>query len=495
MAKRRGREPQESEATGFGPEGSLGFGLDADAETGGGAVEFTGRMIMTLIDGDRAAHLRAALSELKSSVGLARVCRASDFAPESFDTSQASESEVLVLDEIGIMVVDGDPEQSLRLQGLAAASAGGMIVEPEVRNYALGHPVSITDLGAGLGDDFGNAPPPAGAACSEDFIRGYLVGAEAALRRGALPAPAGMPAAAAIAFRDTAQATWGLQVVRATSSRATGRGIRVAVLDTGFDFDHPDFAGRTIARQSFVPPDQPDHDVQDVNGHGTHCVGTACGPRLSTPSRRGFGVAPDAEIFVGKVLSHDARTGRAFGDDGWILSGLNWALRNRCQVISMSLGAPTSSELFPTNYEMAAQQGLQRGSLIVAAAGNDSVRSRGVMRPVSRPANCPSIVAVAAVDSQMQVADFSNRAVFGNHGGDINVSGPGVSVYSSVPRPQLYAHFNGTSMATPHVAGLCALISQETGLTGLPLYQELRRRARTRPLGDARDFGHGLAIV
>ncbi len=495
MAKRRSRGPQESQAVGMGLE-SLDRGLEADADMGGGTAELTGRMIVTLIDGDRSSHIRAALGALRSDVGLANVCRASDFSAEFFDTAQAADSEVLVLDEIGVMVIQGDLEQSLRLQGLAAASSGGMIVEPEVRNYALGQPITMADADTGLGDDFGSLPPVSATGFSEEFIRGYLAGAEGALRRGLSPATSGTAAAAAIAeLRDTPQATWGLQAVHATGSRSTGRGIRVAVLDTGLDLGHPDFAGRPVTVQSFVPPDQPDNQVQDVNGHGTHCIGTACGPRLATPGRRGFGIASEAEIFVGKVLSHNAQSGRAFGDDGWILSGLNWALRNSCHVISMSLGAPTNSELFPTSYEMAAQQGLQRGSLIVAAAGNDSIRSRGILRPVSRPANCPSIVAVAAVDSRMRVADFSNRAMFGNHGGEINLAGPGVSVFSSVPRPQLYAHFNGTSMATPHVAGLCALISQESGFTGLSLYQELRRRARTRPLGDARDFGHGLAIV
>ncbi len=491
MAKRRSRE--QLEAFTMSPvAGGLEAGNELDSEHTGGTAEFTGRMIMTIIDGDPQTHLKSALSALKSEAGLAHVCRASDFPIESFEPAQAASADLLVLDEIGVIVVQGDHDQKLRVQNLADTSAGTMILEPEVRNYALGHLATLSDdFGFGRADC---EPPNAGQSLSEEFIRGYLAGTEAVLRRGTLPGSAGaLLSGASQTFSDTAQATWGLQATRVLGSRATGRGIRVAVLDSGMDLGHPDFVGRSITHQSFVPASEADHMVQDINGHGTHCVGTACGPRQAATGRRGYGVASDAEIFIGKVLSHNSASGRAFGDDGWILSGINWALRNRCQVISISLGAPTNSELFPTNYEFAAQQGLQRGSLIVAAAGNDSRRSQNVIRPVSRPANCPSIVAIAAIDSAFRVANFSNRAIFSANGGEINASAPGVAVYSSVPRPQLYAHFDGTSMAAPHVAGLCALISQDTGLTGRDLYQELRRRARQQNLGDARDFGNGLA--
>jgi subtilisin family serine protease len=106
--------------------------------------------------------------------------------------------------------------------------------------------------------------------------------------------------------------------------------VKVAVLDTGLDLGHPDFAGRQITAQSFVQGEQ----VQDGHGHGTHCIGTACGPR--TPGRLPrYGIAYQAQIFAGKVLSNAGS-----GGDGGILAGIDWAIRNGCAVVSMSLGSP-----------------------------------------------------------------------------------------------------------------------------------------------------------
>ena len=113
-------------------------------------------------------------------------------------------------------------------------------------------------------------------------------------------------------------------------SNYSGRGIKVTVLDTGFEVNHPDFAGRNILTQSFVAGEA----VQDVHGHGTHCIGTSLGPRIPNPLPR-YGIAYGADIFVGKVLSNQGS-----GGDGDIMAGINWAVQNGCRVISMSLGAP-----------------------------------------------------------------------------------------------------------------------------------------------------------
>ena len=114
------------------------------------------------------------------------------------------------------------------------------------------------------------------------------------------------------------------------------------------DLKHPDFQGRTIQSQSFITGES----VQDINGHGTHCIGTACGPLNPGVGPR-YGVAHQAEIFAGKVLG--GRAGR--GSDGAILNGINWAIRNRCQVISMSLGRRVQQGERPTqNYEVAGRR-------------------------------------------------------------------------------------------------------------------------------------------
>ena len=192
-----------------------------------------------------------------------------------------------------------------------------------------------------------------------------------------------------------------------------------------------------------------------------------------------------AEIFVGKVLSNQGS-----GGDAGILAGINWAVANGCQVISMSLGAPVQpGEPFSPVYEGVAQRALTSGTLIVAAAGNDS-RRPGFIMPVARPANCPSILAVAAVDVNMQIAFFSNRGINPN-GGQVDIAGPGVNVRSTWPMPRRYHTISGTSMATPHVAGIAALLRETQSIPAAQLWTKLTQSARRLNLASV-DVGAGL---
>ena len=273
--------------------------------------------------------------------------------------------------------------------------------------------------------------------------------------------------------------TWGLQAVRGDRSAATGAGARVAVLDTGLDLRHPDFAGRDIVTGSFVPG----QEFHDGHGHGTHVTGTSCGPRR--PQRGpGYGLAEQASIYSGKVLSDEGS-----GSDGGILAGISWAIANGCAVVSMSLGAATEpGQPYSEAFERVAQRAMARGTLIIAAAGNESQRAAGVVAPVGHPANCPSIMAVAAVDPALTVADFSSGTV--DEIGQVDVAGPGVDVYSSWPGGG-YRQLSGTSMATPHAAGVAALIAQQSGDRGWALWARLTQSARRLPLPST-DIGAGL---
>jgi hypothetical protein len=279
---------------------------------------------------------------------------------------------------------------------------------------------------------------------------------------------------------DTVDDTWGILAVSAHLSPFSGQGIKVAVLDTGFDDTHPNFQGRIASLKSFVPGEAP----QDGHGHGTHCIGTSCGPLKSATHPR-YGVAHKAEILAVKVLSNSGS-----GAESWILQGMQYAVNQGAKIVSMSLGRAAASTDPSPAYTNAGQFALDNDAIIIAAAGNSSSRP-GFVAPVGAPANSPTIMAVAAVDSNLDVASFSCGGLNGN-GGEVNISGPGVNVFSSVPvNKGSYRRLSGTSMATPHVAGCAALWAQsDSSLRGMALWKKLEQSAKG--LGGASDFGTGL---
>jgi subtilisin family serine protease len=286
-------------------------------------------------------------------------------------------------------------------------------------------------------------------------------------------------------FEDTATATWGLQATGTLASPFTGAGIRICVLDTGIDLQHPDFVTRAITHRSFVPGE----DVQDGSGHGTHCAGTAAGslPASQTPR---YGVAPGASLHIGKVLNNQGA-----GRERDIFAGMLWAIGAGVEVISMSLGrAVREGEAPSPDYERIGRMALDKGSLIVAAAGNESSRRYGHIAPVGAPANSPSILAVTALDQRLGVAEFSSGGL-NPAGGEVDIAAPGVGIFSAYPRPETYKTLRGTSMACPHVAGLAALLAEsDPALRGQALWDRLLATARQLRL-PRRDVGAGLALA
>jgi len=286
------------------------------------------------------------------------------------------------------------------------------------------------------------------------------------------------------------RATWGLKAIGVSTALnpPTGKGVKVAVLDTGIDLKHPDFRNKVVEGVTAVSMlKKANISVQDVNGHGTHCAGIICGPRQSISGIR-YGVASDVGLLVGKVFNNNIRP---TATDDRILDGITWAEQNGARIISMSLGSlrMVGGE-FPLAYETIVKKLLTRktnGVLIIAAAGNDSERPMSTA-PVGNPASCPSIMAVAAVDRNNNIADFSCRQM--DDIGVVDVSAPGVAVFSSFLNGT-FEKLDGTSMATPFVAGLAALyLEREPKLTAQKLFDELKKRARQ--LGVAEDFGAGI---
>jgi subtilisin family serine protease len=408
--------------------------LLAAAARGDDSLE-TGRYLVTFKDGALEEGCKALKGQ---SMQLAD---ARDFGGQAVEMDALGGADAVVFPEINVALVGSE---AMAASSLSSAEDGGgsdsplQVIEPEYFVFSVGGP--------------------------GEYLRGFLRATETIARDLGIEAP----------VREDSEdealvlgATWGINACRVPPSTRSGAGIRVAVLDTGMDLGHPDFAGRSITSASFVG--QP---VQDLHSHGTHCIGTACGPRAPAGLTPRYGVAWASQIFVGKVLTN---SGGSVG--GSVLAGMNWAIANNCQVISMSLGGRSPVQAAYTN---AGAMALQRGLLIVAAAGND-----GPAVPTFAPANSPTIMAVASLDSNLAPSSFSCA-------GKINIAAPGRDVYSAMPMPRRYGTKSGTSMATPHVAGCAALWAQTSAaLRGQALWNRLLATARPLPHPASR-VGRGL---
>ncbi|RYZ56933.1 MAG: peptidase S8 and S53 subtilisin kexin sedolisin [Chitinophagaceae bacterium] len=298
----------------------------------------------------------------------------------------------------------------------------------------------------------------------------------------ALPATTEKKKVKVAAIPDSDEFSWGCQAIKLPASKCTGAGVNIAVLDTGLNLTHPDFSRLKIQHKSFIKR----QGVEDANGHGTHCCGISVGAIQKKTGWR-YGVAKDANLFVGKVLSN-----QGVGYDSGILAGIEWALQNKCKVISMSLGSGVEEgETFSPAYERVARTALANGCIIIAAAGNESEREFGLVKPVGHPANCPSVMAVAALDNDLRVADFSCGGLNLN-GGQVDIAAPGVDIYSSW-KGRKHRTISGTSMATPFVAGIAALLWEKyPKATPADIWMKLVQLARRLNL-PATDVGIGLA--
>lgn len=239
-----------------------------------------------------------------------------------------------------------------------------------------------------------------------------------------------IPSAAAPRAAVTAEMPWGVKRVNAGAawSRTMGQGVKVGIIDTGMDYTHPDlkanYAGGYNALDASKTP-------LDDNGHGTHVAGTV---GAVSDGAGVVGVAPKASLYAVKVLN-----AQGSGSYSGIVDGIQWAVNNKMNVVNMSLGSPSGSPAI----QKAVEAAYKAGVTLVMAAGNDS-------GPVNYPAKYPQAIAVAASDSADKIASFSSR------GPEIAVIAPGVAVYSTY-MGGIYKSLSGTSMASPHVAGLAAL--------------------------------------
>jgi subtilisin family serine protease len=258
----------------------------------------------------------------------------------------------------------------------------------------------------------------------------------------------------------------------------TGKGIKIGILDTGIDYTHQDLSRNYKGGYNFI---NNDNDAKDENGHGTHVAGIIAAEDNDIGI---VGVVPDAYIYSVRVLDF-AATGTASD----ITAGLEWCLLNNMQIVNMSLGSCEDS----ISVARAADALYDYGILLIAAAGNNG-NGQGTGDNIDNPAKYPSVIAVGATDIN------DNRASFSSTGPKIELSAPGKDIYSSMTGNKFgnkYASMSGTSMASPHVAGVAALVmSAYPGMTNVQVRVRMQITAQNITKSEGFQsknwFGYGL---
>ncbi|HEY9329050.1 MAG TPA: S8 family serine peptidase [Streptomyces sp.] len=273
----------------------------------------------------------------------------------------------------------------------------------------------------------------------------------------------------------------------AWAAGVTGKGVKVAVLDTGVDAAHPDFDGRIADAKDFTGSR---YGTDDKQGHGTHTASTVAGTGAASDGKE-RGVAPEARLLIGKVLDD---TGS--GSESMIISGMQWAIDSGADVVSMSIGTTGPSDCTDPIAQAAESLAAQNKALFVIAAGNI-----GRAESITSPGCAPSALTVAAVGANDETAPFSSRGTVENvHTAKPEIAAPGVDIlaahagfHSGV---SAYQRMSGTSMATPHVAGAAALLKQHhPGWDAARLKEALVSAADSHIPGSVQETGAGRLDV
>jgi subtilisin len=276
---------------------------------------------------------------------------------------------------------------------------------------------------------------------------------------------------------------WGVSHIGSEAAHGEnlkGAGVKVAVIDTGIDYNHPDLMGNYVGGTNTAYPDDDDPFDDSYNSHGTHVAGVTA---AELNGEGVVGVAPEASLYAVKALD-----GGGVGLVSWIIAGLDWAVANHMDIVNMSLGADIHSQAFAD----ACAAAYEAGILLVAAAGNTYGGE------VLYPARFGSVIAVGATYMDDTVTSMSPV------GPEVELVAPGSGINSTVSLysyPTLYSTLSGTSQASPHVAGVAALVLaagvEDLNGDGVANHQDVRIHLQATALdlgepGEDDTYGHGL---
>ncbi|WP_445688704.1 S8 family peptidase [Bacillus sp. FSL L8-0152] len=259
-----------------------------------------------------------------------------------------------------------------------------------------------------------------------------------------------------------------------------GKGIKIAVIDTGVDREHPDLKSAIIGGKNFTDAYQGDgSNFSDDEVHGTHVAG------ILAANGKIQGVAPEAKLLILKALRVDKETGKTNGKTEWIIDAIRYAIDQRVNIISMSVGSPKEDPVL----HQVIREAVERGILVVCAAGNRGDLDHKTIE-YDFPAAFNESISVGAIGPDLKSPYFTNS------NSEVDLVAPGVKILSTLPGGK-YGELEGTSMAAPHVTGALALLIPlcrkvfERNLTETELYAQLIRR--TVPLGYPASLeGNGL---
>ncbi|MCX8159119.1 MAG: S8 family peptidase, partial [Candidatus Pacearchaeota archaeon] len=255
----------------------------------------------------------------------------------------------------------------------------------------------------------------------------------------------------------------------------SGKNVKIAIVDTGINSNHEMLSGKVMAAKSFVDSE----DENDLNGHGTHCAGIAAGDGVLR------GVAPKASLLNAKVLDKYGR-----GKSSQIIAGINWAVENGADIISMSFGSTTND--IDGSLASTIREAINRGVIFVAASGNCRTGCGGFYG-VTMPGSMEEVITIGAINDNKNIAGFSSGQNFGSYIKPDFVE-PGVGIISAYNDGN-YKEMSGTSMSTPFAAGIIALVLDRYGkMNQTEIIKKLRDASDD--LGDSgKDDKYGFGVI